>query len=51
MIMEGEGGDAATGLEFENMGDPIKFPDQNPTTFGEFVQMDQQIQHRQLTSN
>ena len=41
MIVEDEGGDAVVGLEFENIGDPINFPDQNPTTFEEFVQMHQ----------
>ena len=44
--MEDEGEDIVTGLEFENMGDPIEVSDQNPTTFQEFVQMHQQIRHR-----
>ena len=41
-----EGDDAAGGLEFENMGDPIQLPRQNPDTFDEFVQMHQQVWHR-----
>ena len=44
--MEDEGDDAAAAsLEFENMDDPIKLPDQIPATFEEFVQMHQQIRH------
>ena len=46
MIVEDEGEDAAAALEFENMGDPIQLPDQNPATFEEFIQMHQQIRHR-----
>lgn len=46
MIVEDEGDDAAAALEFENMGDPIQLPDQNPATFEEFIQMHQQIRHR-----
>jgi hypothetical protein len=46
MIVEDEGEDAAAGLEFENMCDPIKLPDKNLPTFEEFIQMHQQIQHR-----
>ena len=41
MIVEDEGEDAAVGLEFENMGDPIELREQNPATFDEFVQMHQ----------
>ena len=46
MIVEDENEDAAAALEFENMGDPIQLPDQNPATFEEFIQMHQQIRHR-----
>ena len=46
MIVEHEGDDAATSLEFKNMGDPTELPDQNPATLEEFVQMHQQIRHR-----
>ena len=37
MIVQDEGEDVAGGLKFENMGDPIQLPNQNPTTFDEFV--------------
>ena len=47
MIVEDEGDDVAVALEFENMGDPIQLPEQNPTTFDEFIKMHQQIRHRQ----
>ena len=46
LIVEDEGGDAAAALEFDNMGDPIELPNQNPITFEEFIQMHQQIWHR-----
>ena len=42
MIVE----DATSSLEYESMGDPIKFLDQNPVTFEKFIQMHRQIQHR-----
>ena len=45
MIVEDEGDDIAATLKFENMGDPIQLPDQNPVTFEEFIQMHQQIRH------
>jgi hypothetical protein len=41
MIVVDEGEDAVAALEFENMGDPIQFSDQNPATFEEFIQMHQ----------
>lgn len=46
-----EGDDAAGGLEFENMGDPIQLPRQNPDTFDEFVQMHQKFGIEQLMSS
>ena len=46
MIVEDENEDAAAALEFENMGDTIELPDQNPTTFKEFIQTRRQIRHR-----
>jgi hypothetical protein len=41
MIVKDEGEDATAALEFENMGDPIELPDQNPATFEQFIQMHQ----------
>uniref|UniRef100_A0A453G6F7 Uncharacterized protein n=1 Tax=Aegilops tauschii subsp. strangulata TaxID=200361 RepID=A0A453G6F7_AEGTS len=38
--------DAAVGLEFENMDDPIELLDQNPATFDEFIEIHQQIRDR-----
>lgn len=46
IIMEDEGEDAITALEFENMGEPMKLPQQN--RFDMFVQMHQEI-HRQAS--
>jgi hypothetical protein len=46
MIVDDEGEDAAATLEFKNMGDSIQLPDQNPATFEEFIQMNQQIRNR-----
>ena len=46
MIVEDEGDDVAAALEFENMGDRIQLPDQNPATFVGFIQMHQQIWHQ-----
>ena len=39
IVVEDKGEDAAAALEFENMGDPIELPDQNPVIFEEFIQM------------
>jgi hypothetical protein len=50
MIVENEGDDAAASLEFENMGDPIELPNQNPATFEEFAQMYQQIRQRWMAA-
>ena len=46
MIIEDEGEDVAVALEFENMGDPIWLPGQNPATSKEFIRMHQQIWQR-----
>ena len=52
MIVEDVGDDVAAALEFENMSDPIELLDQNLATFEEFIQMHQQLRHReQLTSS
>jgi hypothetical protein len=51
MIVEDKGDGVCHDQEFQQMGDPIKLPTQNPTTFEEFIQMHQQIPIEQLMSN
>ena len=41
MVMEDEGEGVHHILEFEQMGEPIKLPEQNLVTFEEFIQMHQ----------
>ena len=51
MIVEDEGDEVAAALEFENMGDPIQLPEQNPATFEEFMKCINKFGIDQLTSS
>ena len=46
MIVEDESFGVLHGLDSKKVGDPIQLPEQNPTTFEDFLQMHHQIRNQ-----